>query len=479
MKSKIIILLLITASAAAAQEKINFDYYFLDKTMRIDFFMTGDVAEEFIAIDQIYQGGTWAGNPDKLIDNLNNGYYYVKIYSASSNELIYSKGFSCIFAEYKTTIPAKEGRKHTYHESVLVPFPKSAVTFVLEARDRKNILRPVFIEKIDPRNPNIIKEQPNSSDKVYEILKSGDPHTKADFVFVAEGYRADEREKFRKDVEHFAEVLFKAEPYKSNRYEFNIYGVHRPSAQSGVDEPRQGIFRNTAVSASYNALELDRYLLVDDNKTMRDIAGNVPYDALIVMANTSRYGGGGIYNDYTIFTADDARSEEIFLHEFGHGFGGLADEYFSSNVSYDEFFSPGVEPTEGNITALLDPNNVKWKHLLTPGIPIPTPWGQEEIAVLQTERSIIRERLRSNELSDEKRDELETRIREIRGQTRKIRDKYNELYAGKIGVFEGAGYQAKDLYRSEIKVGMFNAETFSYGPVSEECIMRAIKHYTE
>lgn len=479
MKTIIVTVLLMSASVLSAQQQINFDDYFIDSTMRIDFFMTGNNNQEVITIDQIYQTDKWAGNPDKLIDDLNNGMYYVKIYSVNSNELIYSKGFGCIFGEYKTTIPAKEGKNKTYHESALIPYPQKPVLFVLEARDRKNVLYPVYIEKINPADVNIIKENPNKNDKVYAALKNGDPHKKVDFVFVGEGYTVKQWDKFKKDIDRFTNVLFRTKPYKSNKEKFNIYGVMRPSAESGVDEPRKGIFKNTAVSASYNALDLDRYLLVDDTKTMRDIASNVPYDALIVISNTTRYGGGGIYNNYTIFTADDNRSEGIFMHEFGHGFGGLADEYFSSSVSYDEFFAPGVEPTEGNITALLDPNDVKWKHLLSPDIPIPTPWGQEEIAELEAKRNKISEQLRSDDVSEDKRQELENKSREIREQIRDIRNKYRELYDGKIGVFEGAGYQAKGLYRSEIVIGMFNFDKFSYGPVSEGCIMRAINHYTD
>ncbi len=479
MKNTIVTVLLMSTSVLYAQQQINFDDYFLNKTMRIDYFMTGNTNQEIITIDQIYQTDKWAGNPDKLIDDLNNGLYYIKIYSINSNKLIFSKGFSCIFGEYKTTIPAKEGKNMTYHESALIPYPKKPVLFVLEARDRKNILQPVFSERIEPDNVNIIKQNPVNNDKVYNVLSSGEPHSKVDFVFIGEGYTAEQWDKFKKDVDRFTEVLFRVEPYKSNKGKFNIYGVLRPSAESGVDEPGQGKFSNTAVSASYNALGLDRYLLVDDTKTMRDIASNVPYDALIVMSNTTRYGGGGIYNNYTIFTADDVRSEEIFMHEFGHGFGGLADEYFSSNVSYDEFYPAGFEPTEGNITALLDPNNVKWKHLLSPGIPIPTPWGQDEIIELQAERDQVQEQLRSNDITEDEREILENKNREIRRQIREVRDKYNELYEGKIGVFEGAGYQAKGLYRSEITIAMFNAKTFSYGPVSEECIMRSINHYAD
>jgi hypothetical protein len=239
-----------SAPVLYAQQKINFDDYFLDKTMRIDFFMTGNTNQEIITIDQIYQTDKWAGNPNKLIDDLNNGMYCIKIYSVNSNELIFSKGFGCIFGEYKTTIDAKEGKNKTYHESALIPYPKMPVLFVLEARDRKNILHPVFTETIDPDDVNIIRENPDNNDIVYKALINGEPHSKVDFVFVGEGYTAGQSDKFKKDVDHFIKVLFRVEPYKSNKEKFNIYGVLRPSAESGVDEPRKGIFKNTHIMHS-------------------------------------------------------------------------------------------------------------------------------------------------------------------------------------------------------------------------------------
>jgi hypothetical protein len=440
--------------------------------------MTGNFDEEEITLDQIYETDGWAGNPKKVTENMNNGPYCIRIYSINSNELIYTYGFSCIFPEYKTTRPGRDGIKKTYHESALFPRPKAPVLFVIESRDRKNILHPIFIEKIDPADLNIIKEKPGVDVKVFEALKNGPAHSKVDFAFVSEGYTANQYEKFTKDVNHFTEILFRAEPFKSNKEKFNVYGVFKASSEEGVDEPREGKFRKTAVSAAYNALDLDRYLLVDDNKAMRDIASAVCYDSIIVLANTSRYGGGGIYNNYTIFTSDNNRSEGIFLHEFGHGFGGLADEYFGG-VSYEEFYAPEVEPLEANITALLDPNNVKWKHLLSPGIPIPTPWGQEEITELEAEREENRKQLRSNDISEEKIKELEERNRQIREQIRGVRSKYEELYNGKVGVFEGAGYQVKGLYRSEITIGSFDNKTFKHGPVSEEAIIKVINHYAD
>jgi len=223
---------------------------------------------------------------------------------------------------------------------------------------------------------------------------------------------------------------------------------------------------------------------------MRDIASVVPYDAIIVMANTDRYGGGGIYNNYTIFTADDARSEAIFLHEFGHGFGGLADEYFSSTVSYENYYPEGTEPTEPNITALLDTNQVKWEEHLSPGIPVPTPWGQDEIIKRKRQQQANKDKMKekieklknegaSGKEIKEIRDQYSQKNKQLSREIEEIRQKYRRKYEGKIGVFEGAGYQAKGLYRSEIGVHMFDSKEFTYGPVSEVAIMEVIRHYTE
>ena len=491
MKKLILSVIILTViTKLSAYGNINFDEYFIDKTMRIDYCQTGDSDEQTITIDQIYQQGSWAGNPEKLIQTIENGSECIKVYNAITNELIYSKCLSSIFSEFKTTIPAKNNIKKTYLESALIPYPKKPVYFIFESRDRQNILHPVFKEKIDPADANIIKEAPNKNDKVGIILNNGEPHKKVDVAFIAEGYTEGEWEKFVKDVNHFTDVLFGVEPFRSCKDKFNVHAVLRPSSEKGVDEPRQGIFRNTILSASYNALVLDRYLLVDDLKAMRDVASIVPYDFLIVLANTSRYGGGGIYNNYTIFTSDNNRSESIFLHEFGHGFGGLADEYYGATVSYDECYAAGVEPLEANITALLDPNNVKWKHLLSPGIAVPTPWGKEEVEALQAEREENVKKMReeiapleNQEESKEKirkiRESYSTKNREIDKKIREIREKYRELYKGKIGVFEGAGYTSKGLYRSEVVGGVSSGTRYGYGLVSEEAIRKVIEHHSD
>jgi hypothetical protein len=461
-----------------------FDDYFLDRTLRIDYFQTGDADEIIVSIDQVYEQGVWAGNPHGLIDNLNRGSYYVKVVDLNTNRTIYTRGFSNISAEYRTTDEAKQGVKKTFHHSVLIPRPRRPFLFVLEGRDRTNLLVPIYTIRMDPKDHNIIRDPPNPDDRVAAIQTNGPAHDKVDLVFVAEGYTAGQWEKFCGDAKRFTEVIFDVEPFKTHRSRFNVAGVFRASAQSGVDEPTRGSFKKTVLSASYNALDTARYLLVDDNRTLRDVAQVSPYDYLIVLVNNPSYGGGGIYNDYTIFTADDRRSEGILMHEFGHGFADLADEYVGG-VAYNDFYPPGVEPCPPNITALLDPGDVKWKHLLSPGIPIPTPTGEDEIAELRekigttrTEFAAQIERLERAGANTGELDEARARhnasLAAWERRIREIREHYESLYTGKIGVFEGAGYSAKGLYRSEIHVGMFRNGT--YGPVSEEGIQGIIEH---
>jgi len=481
------VILAFLPSLLFSQERVRFEDYFIDATLRMDYFQTGDAEELFFSIDQVYRQDVWAGNPENLIDDMNSGMYYVKVFSIATNRLIYSRGFATLFGEYRTTDPAAKGIKKTFHQTLLLPYPKTAVLLVIEGRDKSHhhILRPVFSTKIDPEDVNIIRYKPDPRDKTFTILENGHPHDKVDLAFIAEGYTEDKEEKFLKDVNRLTGVLFNCEPFKTHKQRFNVRCVLRPSADPGVDQPTKGIFRNTAVSAAFNALDLPRYLLLDDNKALRDIASSVPYDAVIVIADCERYGGGGIYNDYAMTTVDNERSEDVFMHEFGHAFGNLADEYFTSTVSYNEFYPPGIEPHEPNITALLDPKNIKWGHLLTPGIEIPTPWGQDEMESLRMERDAkiadLKKQIEVRKKDQAGSDEitiLETKIKETwdcyGSQIKQIMKKYQDLYKGKIGVFEGAGYSPKGLFRSEVHVGMFYQG--EYGKVSEEAILKQILH---
>ena len=472
----------------SAQDGPVFDDYFVDRTMRVDYLHTGDSKDEIITIDRIYQQGIWAGSKNNLIDRIDYGRYCIKIYDALSGKLIFSKGFDSYFGEYKTTDKAFEGIKRAYHESFLLPYPKGTIRFSFEARDKKNVLHSIFIQEIDPSSVDILRESLDEGVKVFELWKTGDPHVKVDVAFIAEGYTQDEEAKLKRDLERFMRVFFKQEPYKSLKNEFNLYGVFKPSQESGCDEPRHGVFKNTSINATFNSLGSARYLLTEDNKSLRDIAAHVPYDTLVIMINQDRYGGGGIYNLFCTFTVDNQWHEYLFLHEFGHSFSGLADEYYTSSVAYNEFYPRGIEPMEPNITALLDPKKLKWKHWVTPGTAIPTPWEKEAFDRMDSEYQKIRQEI-NEKIAKMKREgapkedilAAEAESERLSKQHADKMDAYlkKSAFAGKVGAFEGAGYSSQGLYRPMLDCLMFSKGAKPYCKVCEQAVITVIKQYTQ
>ena len=470
-----------------SEEPVHFDDFFIDKTMRLDYFHIGDAREEWITMDRIYEQGMWAGHRINLIDPFNNGRYCIKVYDLSGR-FIYSKGFDSYFGEYKTTDLAMKGLKRTYHETALIPYPKRKIRFTVEQRDRKNVLHPMFNQEIDPSSIEIIKERLDPGVKVFEIVKNGDSHHKVDLAFVAEGYRAEEESEFLSDLKRFAEVLFNQEPFRTYKERFNLFGVFKPSAENGCDEPRHGVFRNTALNASFNSLGSERYLLTEDNRSLRAVASHVPYDALVIMVNHKRYGGGGIYNFYCVFTVDNQWSNYVLIHELGHAFGGLADEYYTSSVAYNEFYPQGIEPVEPNITALLDLKRLKWKELITSGIEIPTPWEKEKFDKMDMAYQKIRQeinakiaRIKKEGAAQEEIDQLEQEAERLsRAHSQKMDDYLAQSkYVGKVGVFEGAGYSSQGLYRPMLDCIMFTKGEKPFCKVCEQAIIRVINYFSD
>jgi hypothetical protein len=457
--------------------------------MRIDYHHIGDAKSELITIDKLYEYGTWAGNPKNLIDNFNNGKYYVKVYDAISDRLIFSKGFDSYFGEYQTSLNASKGLKKAYHESALIPAPKEKIKFVLEKRDAQNDLKEIFSTEVDPKDVSIIKDKIKDKDvKIFKSVYNGDPQKEVDIAIIGEGYTENELGKFRADLEKFSQIFFTQEPYKSNKEKFNIYGVYKPSEEGGTDEPLADVFKNTVLSTTFNSLGSERYLLTEDNKTLRDLASHVPYDALFIMVNYKKYGGGGIYNWCCTFTTDNQWHKYLFLHEFGHSFAGLADEYYTSDTAYEDFFKPTVEPVEPNITALLDTTNIKWKKWLSPGIEIPTYWEKKEFEEMDYKWQDERRSL-NNKVAELKRNrapkqeileaEEEYNLKDKQHAVEVDRSLQKTKYYGKVGAFEGAGYLPKGLYRPMIDCIMFSKGNKPFCKVCEDAILKVINFHTE
>ena len=472
-----------------AQVFENFDKFFTDKTMRIDYFHIGDAQTELVTLDQIYAYGIWAGSRQHLIDEFNVGKYYIKIYDKNSETLIYSKGFGSYFGEYQTSQAALDGIKKTYHESSLIPYPKGKIIFAIERRNKENKLNEFFRQEIDPADVNIRRD--DLLDPMVMVFASdgnGDPHNRVDVAIIAEGYTRIEKEKFLEELGYFQDVFLSQEPYKSNANRFNFYGVFKPSTESGVDEPRAGIYKNTVLNCTFNSLGSERYLLTEDNKSLRDIAANVPYDAICIIVNHKRYGGGGIYNFFCTFTSQNQWKDYLFLHEFGHSFTGLADEYYTSSTAYNDFYLKDIEPVEANITALLDPQNLKWKEFVNSGQEIPTPWEKADYDSMDYKWQKERREL-NDKIAELKRSRAPMQVITEAEQEYDLKDKLHSdkvdsylkksKYFGMVGAFEGAGYVSKGMYRPMIDCIMFSKGNKPFCKVCENAIVKMIDSYTE
>lgn len=440
-------------------------------TMRLDYYHTGNATQEMFSIDRVVIEPTdWPGNPQRNIDDTNLGKYFFEVRDRNTNRVLYSRGFASVYGEWETTDEAKSINR-TFHESLRFPAPQSPVQIILKKRDADNAFREIWSAIIDPKDIFIDTSKPQSSGPLIEIEKNGDPATKVDFLILGDGYTAAERGKFESDARRLLEILFATSPYKERRKDFNVWALCPAAAESGISRPSTGIHRASPLGTTYDAFGSERYVLTFDNRALRNVASFAPYEFIEIITNTRTYGGGGIFGLYSTVAADSDQAGYVFVHEFGHHFAGLADEYYTSPVAYT---SPTVktEPWEMNVTALLDPANLKWKDLVEPGTPIPTPWQKEEFEKHSREYGKRRAQIRAEGRPEE---EMEALFRENREFEVKLFA--SEKYAGKVGAFEGAMYEAKGYYRPEVDCIMFTRSK-AFCAVCRRAIERVIDLYS-
>lgn len=481
--------LLLAVPATAEETASEFDHWFLDRTLRVDYYHIGNAEEETVTLDRVYDQGPWAGSTVNLIDTRNNGAFFVKIFDVATNRLIFSRGFDTIFREYQTTAPAAAGVRRTFHESFLMPRPKGIFQWTLERRDRSNHLQPVFTTVVDPDAVTVIRDAliPGVTTSVHH--EAGHPHRCVDLLLVADGYTAAEEEKFTGDCRRMVEMLFRYEPYRSEKALINVRGVFRASAESDVSKPHFGEFRSGSVGTSFYSLGSPRYLLTEDNRALRDVAAHAPYDALCILVNTATYGGGGIYNLYATNAVDNQWAEYLFIHEMGHSFSGLADEYYTSSTAYDveAFYPPGVEPLEPNITRLIGTPVPKWADLADAGVSFPTPWGKKAYddadSAYQKERREMNRRIANTKRAGAAAGVIAGLEEESARLSREAAERADALLRedtnfGKVGAFEGAGYCSNGVYRPELDCIMFTKGSKPFCRVCLSAIERTIRFHT-
>lgn len=419
-----IICFILFAGSIPGMAQDSFDKYFTNKVLRFDFMLSGNSQKTIVYPVGMKEEPFWAGSKSEMVDPFNYGNFKYEVFEDAGNTLIYSKGFCTLFQEWQSTAEAKI-MERSYYEVATMPFPKNKIRFVLNMRQRNGTFLKIYETKIDPADYFIRREKPLNVG-ITKIYGEGDPDKSVDLAFIAEGYTAEEMGKFREDVKMMADALFAEAPYSEYKDKFNIWAVEAISQESGTDIPGEKIYVNTALNSGFYTFDIDRYLTTQDIKSVNDYAAVVPHDNIIVLINSTKYGGGGVYNYYSGTTTGNSLSKIVFIHEFGHGFAGLADEYYSSSVAYDEFYPLNVEPWEPNITTMVNFES-KWKKLIGKDTPVPTP------AV----------------------------------------EKYKDV----TGLFEGGGYSAKGIFRPEIDCRMKSNSPRGYCSVCRNAVKEMIEFY--
>jgi hypothetical protein len=419
---KILIVCLFLSAHVSSQ--VKFSEYFLRKTLRIDFIEAGNSSASEIIFQQMKQEPFWSG-PELTTDTFTLGEYHYLAMDSVSGKVIFEKGYSNLFYEWSSTSDANTTSK-SFYEVLTMPFPIKTILFEIRKRNKQLDFVSVFKMYINPNDRFLNKENPINYAWNY-IEKNGNAENKTDIVIVPDGYSANDSSKFIYDAKRITEYLFNSSPFKENRKEFNIISVQAWSEESGTDNPGINIWKNTLLETSFYTFNTERYLTVNNIKKMRDVASVTPYDFIIVLVNSNKYGGGGFYNNFCCLSSGSSETEFLFIHEFGHTYAGLGDEYYSSDVAVEDFYPLNKEPWEWNLTTLVDFQN-KWKDKLKKGTPVPTPSNQSL--------------------------------------------KY------KIGVFEGGGYVEKGVYRPSFDCTMKSVSVDNFCEVCKDAIQTIVNYYS-
>lgn len=466
MQTMIALALLVASACASVPRAEPFDADFTGRALRIDFVHCGTASEEHVAAPTLRLEGEWPGSRSQLVDTTNSGKYRVEMRDAETSAVLYSRGYASIFGEWETTGPAKTGWG-AFEECQRVPEPRRRVDVRLEKRAADGGFREIWRLRVDPSSRFVDRSPLTPRGEIVTLFENGAPREKVDLLVLADGYV--DRAKFEADAKRLVDVMFATQPFARRKADFNVRGLFVQAAERGISNPRKGEWRAAPLGTSFNAFDVDRYVLTFEDRALRELAAQAPYDALIVLIDERKYGGGGIFNLWATCTADSDQAPYVFVHEFGHSFAGLADEYYSSAVAYETFNPKGVEPWEPNVTALLDPKALKWRDLVDPATPLPTPWKQAEYDAKDLEYQAKRKALVDAQASEEQSEALMREIGAVTGPMLRAEPRF-----GQVGAFEGASYEAKGLYRSELDCIMFTRNQKHFCRVCERALERVI-----
>lgn len=426
MKKTFLLFILLASVSGLLRAQPVYEDYFVNKTLRLDYIQAGNAKNTNLYLQQLKSEPYWGGSKQNLLDIFNYGEYKLQVFDSATGKLIYSRGYSSLYQEWQATAEAQTISRGFY-ETVTMPYPKNSILVQIDKRNKEEVFEKIFETRVNPSDYMILSgKSPKYETK--KVLDSGDPSVKVDMVIIPDGYTKDDMQKFEKDVERFMGYFFNCSPYKENKSKFNIWIVKAPSEESGTDLPGKNIWNNTILNSSFYTFGIERYLMTTDIKSVRDVSACAPYDQIMILVNSGQYGGGAVYNYYNMTSSDNDYSDYVFCHEFGHGFGSLADEYYTSDVAVVDYINQKIEPNAPNITTLVDFGK-KWKSMVKEGTPIPTPSTPE--------------------------------------------------YKDVVGAFEGGAYVSKGVYRPMQDCTMKSRLRDSFCPVCKDALQRMINFYSE
>ena len=422
---KIILATIISSFTGLNAQNISYTDWFSEDVLRTDLSHSGDSENEYYFTEQFFKEKNWAGAKTKLIDNTAYGDNYFEVYDSLSQTLIYSRGYNNLFYEWQEIAEAKLTNR-TFEEVIRCPFPLKTVEIRIYRREKNRKLTVLHQFFVNPNSYRLI-EGDKYNFETERITGKLPPNQAVDVVIIAEGYTKEDMPVFKEDAKKLSDFLLNTEPFSLVKEKFNIWIIMSESAESGTDIPGDDIWKNTIVNSHFYTFNYERYLTSQSIKKIADIASLVPYDQVYILVNSDKYGGGGIFNYYNLTSAHNALSPWVFIHEFGHGFAGLADEYFDDSGVYTDYYELNTEPWQPNISSLIEPES-KWKSKLEKGMPIPTPASSE--------------------------------------------------YKNKVGFYEGGGYVTKGIYRPFQNCEMRSLKQ-GFCPVCQDAILKMVKFNTD
>ena len=425
---KTILLLIVALLGTSMAKAQHFDQYFVNKNLRINYLHIGNLSSETLTIDHFTAGGEWSGTREYLIEPNHYGDIMIEVFDSLSNKLIYSRSYSCLFTEYRTTEKG-ELEIASMEESVNIPFPKQTVRLKFTSYDRRRVGAVLSESYFNPAVTPVQKAHKQYN--VMNLHKGGKPDKAIDILFIPDGYAKSDAKLLKHDMKRFASYVMNCSPYKEMKKKVNIRAIKGYSEESGITQPQNNIYRKTLINCAYNALDLDRYLMCLGVWHLNDVADDAPYDAIVIICNSEKYGGGGIYNFYCTVYNHGQYPDYVIVHEMGHLIGGLADEYYTSEVTVQDFYPAGIEPVEPNVTTLVDFKS-KWLDMLEPGTPIPTPTCDK-----------------------------------------------NDPGFDRLGAYEGGGYVSKGVYRPAQHCTMHQIRYDDFCPVCKKTLEEVIDYYSK